>query len=397
MATKSVTLQYGVEDTSPLGVTLLSALQHVGFMAIYLVVPLLMAREAGAPAEVTKSLLGLSMIALGIGMLLQAWPKVGSGYLAPPVFTGVYVGPSLQAVHLGGLPLLAGMTIFAGMAESAMSRILRRLRPFLPPELAGLVIFLTGTTNGAVGLKYLLGTGSDPLGGREWLVTLVTLAPMLGLSVWTKGKLRLVCALIGMAVGCAVALATGSLPAGRLADVAVGPLLALPSVGHLSWSFSPLLIIPFCVGALACTLKAVGVISVNQRMNDTGWVRPQMTSIARGVLADGVGTSASGLLGTVGVNVAPSCTGLVAATGVASRRVAYAIGVVLIALAFVPAVPRIFALLPRPVVGAVLLFTACFILLMASRPSPRACWTRGRSSSSASRSSRRWPPTCFRT
>jgi NCS2 family nucleobase:cation symporter-2 len=363
MATKTATLQYGVDDTPTLGVTLLSALQHVGLMAIYLVVPLLMAREAGASAEVTQSVLGLSMVALGIGMLLQAWPKVGSGYLAPPVFTGVYVGPSLQAIHLGGLPMLAGMTIFAGLVESATSRILRRLRPFMPPELAGLVIFLTGTTNGAVGLKYLLGAGADPPGGREWLVTLATLAPMLGLSVWTKGKLRLVCALVGMAAGCAVALATGALPVERLGHVADGHLVALPSVRHLSWSFSPLLIVPFCVGALACTLKAVGVISVSQRMNDTEWLRPQMGSITRGVFADGLGTSASGILGTVGVNVAPSCTGLVAATGVASRRVGYAIGMALIALAFLPVVPRMFSLLPRPVVGAVLVFTACFILL----------------------------------
>ena len=363
MATKSASLQYGVDDTPPLSVTLLSALQHVGLLAIYLVVPLLMAREAGAAADVTQSILGLSMIALGTGMLLQAWPRVGSGYLAPAVFTGVYVGPSLQAIHLGGLPMMAGMTVFAGLAQGAMSRVLSRLRPFMPPELAGLVIFLTGTTNGAIGVKYLLGSAGHPPSGSEWLVTLATLAPMLGLSVWTRGKLRLICAIVGMVAGCAVALALGVLPLERLAHVADGHLLAVPRVSHLAWAFSPALIVPFCVAALACTLKAVGVISINQRMNDTGWVRPQMGSITRGVFADGISTAASGMLGTVGVNVAPSCTGLVAATGVASRRVGYAIGAILVGLAFLPVVPRMFALLPRPVVGAVLVFTACFILL----------------------------------
>ena len=45
-ATKAVTLQYGVGDTPPLGVTLLAALQHVDLMAIYLVVPLLRGWEA---------------------------------------------------------------------------------------------------------------------------------------------------------------------------------------------------------------------------------------------------------------------------------------------------------------------------------------------------------------
>ena len=34
MATKTATLLYGVDDTPTLGVTLLSALQHVGLMAI---------------------------------------------------------------------------------------------------------------------------------------------------------------------------------------------------------------------------------------------------------------------------------------------------------------------------------------------------------------------------
>lgn len=142
-AKKSATLQYGVDDRPPPAVVALSALQHVGLMAVHFVVPLLMARQAGAPADVVTSVLGLSMIALGAGMLVQVWPRTGSGYLAPPVFTGIYVGPSLQAVALGGLPLMAGMTVFAGVIESAMSRILRHVRPLMPPELAGLVIFLT--------------------------------------------------------------------------------------------------------------------------------------------------------------------------------------------------------------------------------------------------------------
>jgi xanthine/uracil permease len=361
-AKKPVTLQFGVDDAPPLGVTLLCAVQHIGVMAIFLVVPLLLARQAAAPAEVVTSVLGLSMLALGIGTLLQASPRLGSGYLVPPVFTGIYVGPSLQAVQSGGLPLMAGMTIAAGVAEGALSRTVRHLRPFMPPELAGLVIFLTGTTTAAIGLRYLL-RGAGPLSAAQWLVAVATLVPMVGLSVWTKGRLRIVCALVGMATGSLAALTTGGLAGGALAEVALGPVVALPRLGHVGWAFDPLLLVPFGIGALAATLKTVGLVSLSQRMNDTGWVRPEMRSITRGVLADGVGTTVSGLFGTVGGNSAPSCVGLAAATGVASRRVAYAIGAILILLAFVPAFPRLFALLPPPVVGSVLVFTACFTLL----------------------------------
>jgi NCS2 family nucleobase:cation symporter-2 len=79
------------------------------------------------------------MLVLALGTTLQALPRgpVGSGYLAPSVMTAVYVGPSLEAVRIGGLALMSGMTIFGGMVESLLAPFLNRLRGLLPPELAG--------------------------------------------------------------------------------------------------------------------------------------------------------------------------------------------------------------------------------------------------------------------
>jgi xanthine permease XanP len=54
------------------------------------------------------------------------------------------VGPSLEAVRIGGLALMSGMTLFGGVLETAVSKSLNRLRSILPPELAGVVIFLVG-------------------------------------------------------------------------------------------------------------------------------------------------------------------------------------------------------------------------------------------------------------
>ena len=46
------------------------------------------------------------MIALAIATALQALCRgpVGSGYLAAPVFSAMYLGPCLLAAHAGGLP-----------------------------------------------------------------------------------------------------------------------------------------------------------------------------------------------------------------------------------------------------------------------------------------------------
>src|SRR5262249_35456439 len=78
---KPLNIVYGVEDVPPLGVTLVSGVQHVVVIAIWLLFPLLVAREAGLSAERTLDVLGVSMLIMGLGPLLQAMTRgpVGSG------------------------------------------------------------------------------------------------------------------------------------------------------------------------------------------------------------------------------------------------------------------------------------------------------------------------------
>ncbi len=82
-------------------------MQHVAVIAIFMVYPLVIGRIAGAPAAEISNTLRLCVLALAFAVLLQALPHgpVGSRRLAPSIFTGVYLAPSLLAVTLGGLPL----------------------------------------------------------------------------------------------------------------------------------------------------------------------------------------------------------------------------------------------------------------------------------------------------
>ena len=52
----------------------------------------------------------------------------------------LYLPASLLALKTGGLPLLFGMTVFAGAVEITIARLMRPLRPFMPPEIAGFVV-----------------------------------------------------------------------------------------------------------------------------------------------------------------------------------------------------------------------------------------------------------------
>jgi xanthine permease XanP len=363
---KPTDIVYGIEDVPPPLVIGLSALQHVGLIAIFLVFPLLVVRESGAPAALSADILSISVIALGVAAVLQALPRgpVGSGFCCPANYSAIYLAPALAAIKMGGLPLLFGMTTAAGLLEAALSPILRRLRPLFPPELSGLVIFFAGTTVGSLGVHYLIGVGTDrPVTRGDIIVAVISLGVTAGLNVWAKGQAKLFCALIGMIAGYITAIFAGVLSGNELAALGALPLLAFPSFDHLGWSFAPALALPFAVSALVATIKSAAVVTVCQRINDASWVRPQMTSLSRGVLADGLGTMASGLLGSIGVNSSPTCAGLTAATGVTSRVVGFAVGALLIALGFLPMLAGLFVIMPRPVMGALLVFAACFILI----------------------------------
>ncbi len=169
--------------------------------------------------------------------------------------------------------------------------------------------------------------------------------------------------MIGILAGYGAAIAAGLLPIEAFSDVAALPVVALPNFNHGGWSFSPAMMLPFTVAAIAITLKGIGDITACQRLNDAQWVRPDMASISRGTLASGLGNMFAGLVGSLGVTPSTANIGLQAATGVTSRVIGYAVGGMLIVLAFLPSVTGTLILMPRPVMGAALLFSACFVLI----------------------------------
>jgi xanthine permease XanP len=150
------------------------------------------------------------------------------------------------------------------------------------------------------------------------------LAVMVGLNIWTTGRLKLFCILIGMVAGYAAAAAFGLLTWNDLSVALDRATFALPTASHISWAFDWELVVPFAVAGLAAAMNTTATITTYQRLSDAEWVKPDMKSISRGVLADGIATVCAGLFGTYGLVVASANVGLVAATGVSSRVIAFA-------------------------------------------------------------------------
>lgn len=364
-AKKPNSVVYAVDETPPFAILALNGVQHVGLIAINLVYPLLVFRSIDTPVHLIADLLGIGMLVLAVATILQSarLGPVGSGYMCPATFTATYFAPSLLAVKLGGLPLLAGMTIVAGLIETALAPLLNRLRAIFPPEVSGLIILMIGITVGISGMRLVFSPDSVPPTTAEWLVGSATLAIITGLNVWGSGAARMLCALIGLVGGYVLAAMFGLISAELMAAVMAAPWFGVPSLAVTSFSFDAALVFPFAIAAVAAAMKAAGTITVCQRSNDAGWVRPDMRSINRGVLADGLSTVAAGLAGTFGTNTSTPAVGLASATGVTSRSVAFAAAVIFALLGLLPKISAFLAVMPRAVIVPCLLFTVTFIII----------------------------------
>jgi NCS2 family nucleobase:cation symporter-2 len=358
-------LLYSVDETPPRAVFIVAGLQQVAVLSNSLLYPIILGREVHLSPDRLLDFASLSMLALGIATLLLCAKSrfIGCRYLCPAGYTQIYLVPSLSAAQIGGLPLVFGMTAIAGILQTAIAPVLRRLRFLLPPEIAGLVIAVVGLSIAVLGVRYsLAGAGDSNMTSKYLAIAAVTLATMVILNVWTKGYLRMFCVLFGMAVGYAASAALGGLDFSAAVPSEGLPLLRFPGLQLLQWRFDASLLAPFAIVAIAGTLNLIANISYAQRINDADWVRADFASLRGGLVGNGIATVIAAITGSMGLNSFGVSVGLSAATGITSRSLAYIIAVAFGVLSLVPAAAVLFATIPPPVVGAALFFNAAFVL-----------------------------------
>lgn len=357
-------LLYSVDETPPHTILVISALQHVAVNSVTLIFPVIIAHEAGLPLKQTVEFVSLSMFALGISTILLCarWKFVGCGYLCPAGFSQIYIGPSLFAVHLGGLALVFGMTAVAGLIQIGIAPLLHKLRALLPTEIAGLVIAIVGLSLAVFGVRFMLGiTAHSEVRPIYLVIAGFTLVTMIILNIWTKGYSKLFCVLIGIIVGYVASAFVGIVDFSTIVPEGGLSILQLPRIASFGLRFDVALLAPFVVAAIATTLRTMGDVSNAQRLNDTGWVRPNFTSLTGGVAANGLASLLSGLVGSSGVNSNSSSVGLSNAMGITSRSVGFATGIAFVLFSLVPVAAIGFAAMPVPVMGASLFFTSAFV------------------------------------
>jgi NCS2 family nucleobase:cation symporter-2 len=369
MAKRPQELIYAVNEKPPFLVMLVMGLQHIFVMSSTLVLPVVILQEIGGSFIEIRNIVSLSMIAAGIGTILQALGKgvVGSGYLIPNLCGPSFLSVSIHAAWIGGLPLMRGMTIIAGLFEALFSRIVHRLTSLFPTEITGLVVLMVGVTLVPLGASKFVGINysGDVIMLNHVFVAMLTLITMIGVNIWSKGKIKLYCVFIGMVVGYLLSYITGILTPLDFENVLHAPLFSIPFAGieHFKFAFDWSLVIPFSIVSLCGSLKSFGNLITAQKINDAEWKQANMKNIGNGLFADSLSVVSAGLLGGMATDTSASNVGMSLATKATSRWIGFAAGTIFIFLGFFPKLASIISIMPSPIMGAILIFVVTFMVL----------------------------------
>ena len=366
---KPTRLLYGRNDTPPLSTSLVLGLQHVILMASSLIFPIILVHVAHGNSSDEIHMLQAVMLFMGITTLALSLGKrfIGSGYLACALFDPTFISVSITAIKLGGLPLLYLINYLQSLLQMTFASVLIPLRRFFPSEIAGLVIFMIGLSIIRIGISNSIG-GVDHLQDLRWdsyscIISFSTLVVMVGVTVWGGKRFKNYAFLIGTLVGLFLSGCFGQLK-GASTAFREHHLFSLP---HLVM-FHPSLIhwdivLPLVVTVISVSLKEMGILIAAQKINDPEWVRPEMKSIRRGMFTTALGSFFGSILGGLPQGISTPNMGLAATTHVTSRKLAYVIGPIYIVLSFIPAVSALVTLLPRPVIGAMILYVISSIMV----------------------------------
>ena len=325
-----------------------------------LVTPVIVAKASGRDDSYLVWMVFASLLVCGLSTILQVrrLGPVGAGAVLP-MFTAAFAIPfCITAVVDGGPATLTTLVIVSALIQLAISRWLFILRRFVTPTVGGTVMMILSITLASV-VFGLLDDASETEPVAAPLTALATLVIVAALALRGSELLRLWAPMIGIVGGCVVAAIFGIYSFDRVLDA---PWMGLPQsapglgldFGLTFWTLLP----GFLFLGLIISIQANGASIAMQRVS---WRDDRAVDFrqVQGTLAGtGVSNLMAGLAGTVPNIVNPGIVSFTQITGVASRRVGYGIGGILILLAFVPKASGLLSTIPGPVMtGYLILIT----------------------------------------
>ena len=378
-----------VDEVLPMPRLAALGFQHVLVMyAGAIAVPLIVGRALKLSPQEVALLISADLFCCGIVTLIQSLGVTQWFGIKLPVMMGVTfaaVGP-MVAIAEKAAPGTAAQTLFgtiiaAGVIGILLAPLASRMLRFFPPVVTGTIIAVIGVSLMRVGIGWAMGgppflakiadpafaqavaaakaaSAALPAGPAPQIlnpnyaaldnlaIALFVLVAILMIAKFARGFVANISVLLGIVMGGIVATLLGKM---TFEKVGKAPWFDVVLPFHVGMPiFDPLLIATMVLVMIVTFIESTGMFLALADLTDRKLTPKSLTA---GLRTDGLGTLIGGIFNTFPYTSFSQNVGLVGVTGVRSRFVCVAGGVILIVLGLIPKMAALVESLPVFVLG----------------------------------------------
>ena len=343
-------------------------LQHVLVMyAGAVAVPLIVGRALKLTPDQVAFLISADLFCCGIATLIQSIGMPFFG-IRMPVMMGVTFASVVPMLAMANNPAIGilgiyGAVIAAGIFGILIAPFVSRMLPLFPPVVTGTIITVIGISLMRIGINWAGGTipmikkaaadgsiGDFPNPGYGNLdnlgIAAAVLIFVLLLTRYGRGFVANVAVLLGIIFGAVLAWGLDKM---SFAKVEAAPWFApiMPFQFGMP-TFDLVAVITMCLVMIVVFIESTGMFLA---LGDMTGKKVTQQDLSNGLRADGAGTLIGGIFNTFPYTSFSQNVGLVGVTGVRSRWVTVAGGLILIVLGLCPKLSVLVESVPVAVLG----------------------------------------------
>jgi uracil-xanthine permease len=391
---------HAVDERLPNGKMGILGLQHVLVMyAGAIAVPLIIGRALKLSPEQVATLISADLFCCGIVTLIQALGVTQWFGIRLPVMMGVTfaaVGPMVAMANANpgtmGAQMMFGAVIGAGIVSMLIAPLVSRMLRYFPPVVTGTIIAIIGISLMRIGINWIFGNPFGPTAPSivnpehaKWLadvgalasaagsavpavpkgmaivgsvpnpayaplanigVAALVLVSILAIAKFTKGFISNIAVLLGLVIGGIVATLMGTMNFDKVGKAAWFDFVMPFQFGMPI--FDPILILTMTLVMIVVMIESTGMFLA---IGDMTGKKIDQPALSAGLRTDGLGTLIGGIFNTFPYTSFSQNVGLVGVTGVRSRFVCVAGGLILTVLGLLPKMAALVESLPTFVLG----------------------------------------------
>jgi uric acid transporter len=376
-------------------------LQHVLVMyAGAVAVPLIVGRALKLEPADVAFLISADLFVCGLVTLIQSLGATQWFGIKLPVMMGVTfaaVGPMVAMANAtpgsDGARAIFGAIIAAGIISILIAPVVSRMLRFFPPVVTGTIILVIGVSLMRIGINWIFGNPVGPTAPMivdpahaDWLkavtegatagtvtgvtelppkfapaatmmnpayaplgnigISAIVLVSILLIARFAKGFLANISVLLGIIIGAIIAVALGKMTFAKVADASWFGLITPFHFGMPT--FDLVMIVTMTLVMIVVMIESTGMFLALGDMTGKPVTQPMLSS---GLRTDGLGTLIGGIFNTFPYTSFSQNVGLVGVTGVKSRFVCVAGGLIMVVLGLVPKMGALVESVPTMVLG----------------------------------------------